>query len=229
MNQVRIEQKTLRDLTDGTKERNIYTHPNPLARDIFWQRLDGAYAYIEKHFNRNFKVLDFGGGSGVFSKALSHYFNAIDIIDLDVEEAEKIAAHFELKNVNIIQQNINDFHSDVEYDVIIATDVLEHFYDLNVPYQFFRKYLKKDGFLLVTLPTENWLYELGRKVVNKTKPIDHYHRSKEVIDFLKSNNFDVIKSTFAPRYLIPIPLFEIVLLKKNNNNNAFQTSETLEK
>jgi len=212
---VKIEQKILHRLTDTKKERNIYTHPIFLARDIFWQRLEYAFKYINKHLKKEQKVLDFGGGSGVFSKALASYFNDVSIIDLDTLEAENIKNHFNLENVTIHNQNINDFKINLKYDVIVATDVLEHFLNLNEPLNFFNKFLKKDGFLLITLPTENKLYEFGRLVINKKKPIDHYHSSEEVISFLLQNNFELIENCYVPKYIINIPLFEVAILKFN--------------
>ena len=210
---VRIDREILLKLSDPDKERNIYTHKLALARDIFWQRLEHAFKYLKAYTVKDQNVLDFGGGSGVFGKTLSEYYDSLSIIDLDVEEAQNIIDYYNINNINLINEDISEFTTENKYDLIIATDVLEHFENLNVPLEFFKKFLNKDGILLVTLPTENWVYELGRKVVNKTKPIDHYHASKEVINFLKNNNFIEIQKTFVPKYIISIPLFEVVIFK----------------
>lgn len=218
--QVRIDRDTLLKLTDPDKERNIYTHPLWLARDIFWQRLEYAFKYLKQYTKKDMKVLDFGGGSGVFSKALSSFYDNVSVIDLDVEEAKNIISYYDIKNVTLINQDINKFEMDGKYDLIIATDVLEHFKELEFPISFFNKFLKNDGMLLVTLPTENWVYELGRKVVNKQKPADHYHSSKEVIEFLEQNNFVEIDKMFVPRYILPIPLFEVAIFKFKQSQNG---------
>jgi len=215
--QVRIDRDVLLKLSDPHKERNIYTHPLSLARDIFWQRLEYAFKYLEKYTTKDYKVLDFGGGSGVFCKTLSSYYTDVSIIDLDVEEAKNIISYYNIGNVTLINEDINTFEMDGQYDLIIATDVLEHFLDLKQPVEFFNKFLKSGGILLVTLPTENWVYELGRKVVNKQKPDDHYHSSKHVIDFLKQNNFKEINKRFIPKYIFPIPLFEVAIFKYDNH------------
>ncbi|EDZ62407.1 SAM-dependent methyltransferase [Sulfurimonas gotlandica GD1] len=209
--EVRIDRDTLLELTDATKERNIYTHPLFLARDIFWQRLEYAFKYLKKYTKPTDKILDFGGGSGVFCKTLASYYDDVSIIDLDVDEAKNIISHYDINNVTLINEDINKYKMDGKYDVIIATDVLEHFYDLEAPINFFNKFLKKDGILLVTLPTENWVYELGRKIVNKQKPEDHYHSSNHVINFLKKSNFKEIEKRFIPKYIVPIPLFEVAI------------------
>lgn len=214
--QLRTDRETLVQLTDETKERNIYTHPLFLARDIFWQRLEYAFKYLEKYTSESDNVLDFGGGSGVFGKKLSSYYENLSIIDLDVEDAKNIIEYFKIDNISLINEDINKFQADEKFDVIIATDVLEHFYELSQPIKFFNKFLKNEGYLLVTLPTENWVYELGRKVVNKTKPEDHYHTSQEVISFLEKNNFKLVEKMFVPKYIVSIPLFEVVIFKFNS-------------
>lgn len=215
---VRIDKDILFKITNKNNERNIYTHPLSLARDIFWQRLEYAFLFIKDYAKKDMKVLDFGGGSGVFSKSLSEYFNKLTIIDLDTSDAEEIKKYFNINNVDILNENINNYISDDKFDLIIATDVLEHFKDLNEPLKFFNKHLKNNGMLLVTLPTENYLYEFGRLLINKKKPIDHYHKSKEVLDYLYNNGFIRIKKTYVPKYLIQIPLFEVVILKYIGNN-----------
>ena len=215
--QVRIDRETLLQLSDPHKERNIYTHPVFVARDIFWQRLEYAFQYLQHHTSKDMNVLDFGGGSGVFCKALSSYYDHVSIIDLDVEEAKNIISHYNINNITLINEDINQYQMDGKYDLIIATDVLEHFFNLQQPLDFFNKFLKNSGLLLVTLPTENWVYELGRKIVNKQKPKDHYHNSRHVIDFLTENNFKKINKRFVPNYIIPIPLFEVAIFKYENN------------
>jgi len=215
---IRINKKLLEEITDVNNERNIYVHPLALARDIFWQRLEYAFKYIEKYTNINDNILDFGGGSGVFARTLSTYFNEVSIIDLDTQDAVSIKKYFELDNLNIITEDINTFTSIEKFNVIVATDVLEHFKDLGQPLNFFNKFLLKDGFLLVTLPTENKLYEFGRLIINKSKPSDHYHTSEEVLDFFINNRFKLIEKKFLPRYIVPIPLFEVAILQFKGNS-----------
>lgn len=210
---IRIDRKKMLTLSSSSKERNIYTHPFFIARDIFWQRLEKVFDYLDRSTNKTDNVLDFGGGSGVFCKALSQFYNKITIIDLDTEEAENIIKHYHLDNVECINSDINKYTSKERYDIIIATDVLEHFKDLSEPLNFFRKFFACNGLLIVTLPTENKLYEIGRRVINKKKPVDHYHKSRDVIAFLQKHEFEIIESSYIPKYIIPIPLFEFVVFR----------------
>ena len=211
---IRIDYEILKKITNTEQERNIYVHNNPLARDIFWQRLDKIYSMISKYCNEQDKVLDFGGGSGVFGYGLSKYFEEVDIVDLDTSDAKNIKKYFNLKNVSIYEEDMANFSPKLQYDLVVATDVLEHFQYTQLPLDFINRILKKDGFLAITLPTENWLYELGRKIVNKQKPADHYHSSTTIINFLIRNGYKPLKRHYAPSYIVPIPLFEAIIFQK---------------
>lgn len=211
----RIETKILAQLTDASNERNVYLHGFFLAREIFWQRLENLYGLILLHCSRQNNVIDFGGGSGVFSLPLSNFFRQVDIIDIDTSDAENIKKHFQLPNVEILKQDIRGAGELKKYDVVIAADTLEHFENLNEPLHFINKVLAKDGKLFVSLPTENWLYMLGRLLVGKSKPKDHYHSSNQVIDFFKNNNFEVVESRYSPVFIkMRFPLFYIAVLQK---------------
>lgn len=211
---VRIPADVMRRITDVHQERNIYVHPNPLARDIFWQRLEVLIGLIRAHARPTARVLDFGGGSGAFLKALTAYFAHVDLVDLEPADAIAIRDHLGLANVTIHPADIRTFAPSTPYDVIIAADVLEHFQDLSVPLSFVQQYLAVGGLLCVSLPSENALYRLGRVVTRKTKPLDHYHSAAQVLTDLRSQGFTTVAHRWAPRYGLPLPLFDIAILRR---------------
>jgi len=210
---VRISPQILSDITNIDNERNVYVHPNPMARDIFWQRLESIIQLLDSYAQNRQQALDFGGGSGMLCKPLSHLFDSVDIIDLDTSDAEKVIEYFDFHNINLICEDIGNFDNKLAYDLIIAADVLEHFSDLQIPLQFIKRHIKSDGLLIVSLPTENGLYTLGRAIIRKTKPLDHYHSSTEVMQVLADNGFKLVSKRYCPRYVFPIPLFEIAAFR----------------
>lgn len=210
-----IPRAELIEITDVDNERNVYTHRLALARAIFWSRLVNVYDLLESRHHRREKILDFGGGSGVFLKALCGYFEQVDMIDLDPSDARRIAARYGLDNVRIIEADVASRRIGRSYDVITALDVLEHFRDLAVPIAFIRRHLKPGGHLIVSLPTENRLYELGRRVIRKTKPRDHFHASPDVIAALCRSGFRVRERRLVPGLaFFRLPLFEIARLQQ---------------
>lgn len=210
---VEIDLEVLKESTIE-KERNIYIHPFFLARSIFWSRLKTAMLLINKLVHDDCRILDFGGGSGAFAKGLCNKFSKVDIIDLDASDAKCIKQHLKLDNLQIIEDDINNYKNENKYDVIVATDVLEHFPVTSVPVEFIKKNIETNGLLVVSLPTENYIYRLGRIVVNKKKPADHYFDSKTILQHLENNNFEILEKRFAPNFfLAKIPLFDIAVLR----------------
>ncbi|MCC7202796.1 MAG: class I SAM-dependent methyltransferase [Nitrospirae bacterium] len=213
---VRIPMDVLCTLTDTANVRNIYIHPNPLARNIFWQRLSCAHKILGKHTARNYNVIDCGGGSGAFLPTLRNLFTEVSVLDLDLGDAREIATYYRMTNIRFFEQDMNSFDTNILYDLVVATDVFEHFADLNEPYQFLKKALRRGGLLLLSLPTENILYRLGRIIVNKSKPLDHYHAAKDIIHYYCNNGYTLQEYHYVPVItLMPVPLFWVGLLKKN--------------
>jgi len=215
---VRESLKTFEHLTDSSNERNIYTHPNPLARDIFWQRLELLLCGMKNHMPRPRRILDFGGGSGGFLKGLALSFPdaMIDVIDLEPGDAEKVRAHHQLTNVRIFSGNIETWHPEHQYDTVVATDVFEHFSDLNIPVAALNRFMTPGAHLCLSVPTENFLYLTGRIILRKTKPLDHYHAGETILQHLNFHRFATIWKAYAPQYSIfHLPLFRLAILKRN--------------
>ena len=210
---VEIDTEVLKKLTSA-KERNVYIHPLFLARSIFWSRLKTAMVLINEYIHSDSRVLDFGGGSGVFSKGLCSKFKKVDIIDLDTGDAKNIKEYFKLDTLRIIEDDINNFENENKYEVIIATDVLEHFPVTSVPVDFIKNNLEYNGILVVSLPSENWIYKLGRIIVKKLKPADHYFDSKTILKHLEKEKFEMLEKRFAPNFIFAkIPLYDIAVLR----------------
>lgn len=211
---IRIPPDVLGRITDAAHERNIYAHPNPLARWIFWQRLAVGLRTLQARAPREAEVLDFGGGSGAFLPSLAASFRRVDVIDRDLADARRVAAHYRLANVELHEADVTATPAARQYDVVMAMDVLEHFADPQVPRRFIDACLKPGGLLLVSLPTENWLYRLGRLVVRKQKPADHYHPAHALIRYWRDAGYEQLTHRHVPRLAgLAVPLFSIALFR----------------
>lgn len=211
----RIPTNVMCNLTDTVNERNVYIHPNPIARNIFWQRLNCAHKILKAHTAQDFKVMDCGGGTGAFLPTLRNLFTEVSVLDLDLGDARQIATYHRMTDINFYEQDMNSFTTDKLYDLVVATDVFEHFADLYEPYQFLRKCLRRGGLLLLSLPTENILYRFGRILISKSKPVDHYHTARDLVNFYCSRGYTIQEYHYIPAIgLFPVPLFWIGLLKK---------------
>lgn len=183
---------------------NLYCHPLKVARDFFWLRLRGLYQLARRYVRGRDRCLDFACGSGVFLPTLSTMFREVVGIDLEMAEAQTLTNHYQLPNVELIKGDINMLEMGSQFDAIFAADVLEHFADLDLPVTKIKQWLKKDGLLLTSLPTENIFTRLTRLIGGYQKPWDHYHTGREVEQFLSNHGF--IK--LAARTVLPLfPLY----------------------
>jgi len=194
---------------------NLYYSGNLLMRRVFWQRLYLLNRLIRSNAIKLELCLDFGGGGGVMLPTLARHFKLITLLDLDVAEARQVVQHYHLGNVEILQQDVaaTDFPAP-GFDAIVAADVLEHFRELSTPVSALHRWLSPDGLLFTSLPTENWVYVMLRKLFGVTKPIDHYHTGYEVEAYLATQGFEKIASVSAPLYFHVAPLFLISAWRK---------------
>ena len=202
--------------TDSDRIPRIYFNGNSIMSYVFWMRLKWLSLRLKKYSKEKNNCLDFGGGGGVFLPTLSKLFSNVVSIDLKITEAQKICSAFNLKNVKLIRADI--LSSELSYapfDAIIAADVLEHFKDVKQAIKKLNKWLKTDGILVTSLPTENWAYALLRLIFGIKKPVDHYHTGYEVEALLCENGFRRVHKSNVPLYFNIFPLYLISVWRKS--------------
>jgi 2-polyprenyl-3-methyl-5-hydroxy-6-metoxy-1,4-benzoquinol methylase len=135
-----------------------YTHSNRLMAWLFWKRLDTALSLAGDLKGKS--VLDFGCGSGVTFKYLNDHGASVTGCDnRTVELARKIAGMLGT------EAELFDDLFKIEgkkFDLILALDVLEHMDDLGPFIDKFRELANDGAQLIVSGPTENLLYKIGR-------------------------------------------------------------------
>jgi predicted TPR repeat methyltransferase len=210
---IEIPQKLLRTIAVSTPlsscERmpKLYYYPIGFVRKFFWLRLRCIYKSMMKNVKNWHACLDFGCGNGVFLPTLSSLFSSLKGIDIEMVEAPQIVDYYDLKNVQLIKSDIHTYEFvEKSFDVIIATDVLEHFKKLDRPVSQIYRWLKDDGMLFTSLPTEN-VFTKGARILGRfQKPWDHYHTGEAVESFLLQHGFCKIEMSIVipicPLYLV---------------------------
>lgn len=189
-----------------------YSHKNPLINWLFWQRLRKVMEHIENSQSEN--ILDFGCGSGVmlpFLSSISKQVIAMDVDLLPIQSVQKyipLAENIAIKDASKI--NISDLPKNT-FDLIIALDVLEHVSDLPKTLSELFTLLKPNGQLIVSGPTENILYQIGRKIAGPEYSGAYHERGiAEIKDEIKK----IAHIHHIATLYQPIPLFEIFSAKK---------------
>ena len=203
--------KVLQDSERGRLDKTgfpAYSHPNPLINWLFWQRLHMAMNYIEKHAPYE-KILDFGCGSGVMLPFLAQHSRQVLAMDIDLLPLERVKKYIPLaENVQVLNANqvsVSQLMSK-SFDLINALDVLEHVDDLLHTLSDLLKLLQPGGDLVVSGPTENILYQIGRKLAGPEYS-GKYHK-RGIPEVKRELNKMAQVQQIATLYW-PIPLFEV--------------------
>ncbi len=183
-----------------------YTNPNFLMRWLFWQRIRKTIQYVEEISLLNC-VLDFGCGLGVMLPYLNSKGKLILALDVDTSLAKEIGGNERWGNV-MFTENLPSLINKYEgrIDLILALDVLEHVVDLDGVLLAFKSLLSPSGRVLVSGPTENLLYKLGRKLAGYS---GEYHKT-DIFQILRNmKRLFVVKriATILP----PLPFFIIAV------------------
>lgn len=196
---VRIPRRTLLQF-GGLIHQRVYTNANPLVRWIFWRRLAGLLELAEGV--RRARALDFGCGEGAFLPSLSRSFEQVVAVDLDVSAAGGLARLYRLENTLLVQARSPELpFSDGAFDFIVAADVLEHFLDLGPAAAELDRVLAPGGRLVVSAPSENIFYAIGRKVFGFRKPEDHFHEPEDIERALRQH------LSLEAKHYLPVHLF----------------------
>jgi 2-polyprenyl-3-methyl-5-hydroxy-6-metoxy-1,4-benzoquinol methylase len=104
--------------------------------------------WIEPEKKGNKELLDIGCGNGHFLAAAKEKGWNINGVELDPETAARAAKLTGLR----IAPSLQEISSEKKFQVITLWHVLEHVYELEEYFQFFKNRLAKEGKLLLALP-----------------------------------------------------------------------------
>ncbi|MCC6297845.1 MAG: class I SAM-dependent methyltransferase [Anaerolineales bacterium] len=191
-----------------------YSHPNPLINWLFWQRLRAAMNHIEKSAPHE-NILDFGCGSGVMLPFLSQHSQRVTAIDVDLLPLEMVKQHIPLAaTVQVLDANQTPISNltPKSFDLINALDVLEHVDDLPQTLSQLMNLLKPNGQLVVSGPTENILYQIGRKLAGPEYSGAYHERG---IAEIKQELKKIARLEHIATLYHPIPLFEVFAARRS--------------
>ena len=185
-----------------------YSHRNPLINWLFWQRLRKVMDYLETDTTYE-HVLDFGCGSGVMLPFLCSISTRVTAMDIDLLPFERVSRQrafpVNLQVHDARQVPLRELPK-ASFDLIIATDVLEHVKDLAETLNDMQELLVPGGQIIISGPTENILYKLGRALAGPEYSGDYHERGILEVRNLLAKEMRVTQ--IATLYW-PVPLFEV--------------------
>lgn len=174
-----------------------YLHPNWAAASVAWARLFAAARLARRHAPAG-PVMDFGAASGELAHVLPPG-TRYDFVEIDDRMAQALQTH----NATATRQTLATLlHG--QYAAIFALDSLEHNDNVGELVDAILPALRPDGVLIVSGPTENALYRLGRRIAGFSGEYHKttiYHIEQEI-----GRSMQLVQRTRLP---FGVPLFSV--------------------
>ena len=112
-----------------------------------------SHSLVISLIGENKRILEIGTSTGYMSKLLEERGNSVIGIEVDPDAAEIAKQSCELMIIGDIESlDLDNYLESASIDVVVCADVLEHLKYPGIVIQKIRKYLKPDGYLVVSLP-----------------------------------------------------------------------------
>mgnify|MGYP001315865649 CR=1 FL=1 len=166
------------------------------------------------NLKKKINILDFGAGSGVNLDMLKKHGL------VDIHEQNKYARNAIKKK----QIKIKNLYSTLKikknfYDLILMADVIEHVKQPKQLLKNLKKFLKKDGRILITVPAYQFLFS------KKDDALGHYRRYNKKSLKKVLHGFSIERISYFNTFLC-IPIIIMTLLNKYLNRDYIKEVET---
>lgn len=107
---------------------------------------------------KNPSFLDVGAGNGLFLKYfIAHGFD-VSGYELEQKNIDNMKKDPVLKSVSIAQADITNLRGSENFDVVMASDVIEHIKDDVLAIKNLWSFVKPGGLVIITVPAHSYLY-----------------------------------------------------------------------
>lgn len=181
----------------------------------FWfiARKEFIFQNMKKYFTSNAKIIEIGAGTGNVSRYLKENgYKNISVGEMHLNGL-KYAQSYGMNEC--YQFDLLDTPFDNEFDSVCMFDVLEHIPNDNLALMNVNKMLKKDGKIVLTVPSHMWLWNRDDAIAgHKIR-----YRKKELVQLLEENGFEVLNVRYFFIAITPL-LFLRRLLNKDDGSKV---------
>lgn len=162
--------------------------------------------FLENKNNNSIKYLDIGSGYSYCSFLSKLKYNKINLNLLEVADTVEKGINFFgskfpeskeiLNNINTINTNIEDYKTDIKYNIITMWHVLEHVFEPNKVLDIIYDLLDDNGVFLLEIPNDdddlNYIDEF-REITHFSGHVNYFNKNS----FLKSINNSKFKNSIV--------------------------------
>jgi 2-polyprenyl-3-methyl-5-hydroxy-6-metoxy-1,4-benzoquinol methylase len=156
----------------------------------------------KKYLDKNFVVLDYGCGPGIFSNKIADCVKMIYAVDISsqmIDAAKKKSDQLKVSNVEYIQSTIFDERFKKEtFDVLLVFNILHLLEDTHLALQRMNELLKPGGLIISITPCLAGTTFLRAVILLGSKlgilPKISSFKFSEVEDLILTGNFEIIET-----------------------------------
>ncbi|MDP3973629.1 MAG: class I SAM-dependent methyltransferase [Candidatus Daviesbacteria bacterium] len=162
------------------------------------------------------KILDIGVGDGIYEAILDERIRKkCEIYGIDISEGQLKRAKRFLKEVKEVDLNTEKIpYPENSFDIVIASEILEHVFYPEKILQEAERVLKKEGYMLITIPNSACLQLRMAILLTGHSTLLNYPTNREHIRFFTSN--DIKKMISSKLEVIKVLGLSSFLLDKWN-------------
>lgn len=151
------------------------------------------------------RVLDVGSADGTFTKVILNKSRASKVVGIDVLSQSIAYAKRRFARSSKMRFRVADAHDipyeDKQFDAVFCLETLEHVEKPLVVIQEIHRVLKDDGYIVVLVPSENWLFRcivwplwtLGRGKIWKGTHLHHFN-GDQVLSVIEQGGFKIVEN-----------------------------------
>jgi len=183
----------------------------------FWfiARKEFILQNFKKYIPTDKNIIEIGAGTGNVSRYLKeHKYDDISVGEMHLNGL-KYAQSYGIKEC--YQFDLLDSPFENEFDVVCMFDVLEHIEDDNLALKNVNKSLNKNGQIILTVPSHNWLWNRDDTIAgHKIR-----YTKRQLIDKLKANGFEIEEARYFFMFITPL-LYLRTILNKDDGSKVLE-------
>ncbi len=151
--------------------KDLSTQQLTLASSDYDLRITNLARFVYKSLPiKKGTLIDIGAGNGLILKFFKLKGFDVSGVELEKDQVHQMQIDYKLQGVKVVQGDITKLKGEGNFDVVIASDVIEHIENDESALKNLYSFVKTGGYLVITVPAHMHLY--GKR----DKKWGHYRR-----------------------------------------------------